>query len=154
MVTSVQRRRRWTSGQKPEIVKQTNEQGSAVFLLPANTNWLQPSCFSSAKLIWKVLLSQSVPMKPLSRPLYFKRPSAMWLILIQSGKPMQNGYIESFNGKLCNKCLNEQLFDPRLVHSRGHFTCARASVAVGGLVIPHFCHLETTLPVRTIGALK
>jgi putative transposase len=29
-------------------------------------------------------------------------------ILIQPGRPMQNGYTESFNGKFCDECLNEQ----------------------------------------------
>jgi putative transposase len=29
---------------------------------------------------------------------------------IQPGKPMQNGYIESFNGKLRDECLNESWF--------------------------------------------
>jgi putative transposase len=29
---------------------------------------------------------------------------------IQPGKPMQNGHIESFNGKLRDECLNENLF--------------------------------------------
>ena len=29
---------------------------------------------------------------------------------IQPGKPYQNGTIESFNGKLRDKCLNENLF--------------------------------------------
>jgi putative transposase len=32
-------------------------------------------------------------------------------ILIQPGRPMQNGYIESFNGKFRDECLNEQWFD-------------------------------------------
>jgi putative transposase len=32
-------------------------------------------------------------------------------ILIQPGKPMQNGYIESFNGKFRDECLNEQWFE-------------------------------------------
>ena len=31
-------------------------------------------------------------------------------ILIQPGRPMQNGYIESFNGKFRDECLNEQWF--------------------------------------------
>jgi putative transposase len=31
-------------------------------------------------------------------------------ILIQPGKPMQNGYIESFNGKFRDECLNEHWF--------------------------------------------
>ena len=36
---------------------------------------------------------------------------------IQSGKPQQNGYVESFNGKLRDECLNvnwfENLWDAR-----------------------------------------
>ena len=32
-------------------------------------------------------------------------------ILIEPGKPMQNGYIESFNGSLRDECLNEEIFD-------------------------------------------
>jgi putative transposase len=32
-------------------------------------------------------------------------------LLIAPGKPMQNGYIESFNGKLRDECLNEQWFE-------------------------------------------
>jgi len=27
------------------------------------------------------------------------------------GKPMQNGFVESFNGRLSDECLNEHLFD-------------------------------------------
>ncbi len=33
------------------------------------------------------------------------------LKLIQPGKPMQNGYIESFNGKFRDECLNEHWFE-------------------------------------------
>lgn len=29
---------------------------------------------------------------------------------IQLGKPQQNGFLESFNGRLCDECLNETLF--------------------------------------------
>jgi putative transposase len=29
---------------------------------------------------------------------------------IAPGKPMQNGFIESFNGSFCEECLNETLF--------------------------------------------
>ena len=32
-------------------------------------------------------------------------------LLIEPGKPMQNGFIESFNGKLRDECLNEQWFE-------------------------------------------
>ncbi len=31
-------------------------------------------------------------------------------LLIEPGKPMQNNYIESFNGKFCDECLNEHGF--------------------------------------------
>ncbi len=39
------------------------------------------------------------------------------LKLIQPGKPMQNGYIESFNGKFRDECLNEHWFQD-LAHAR------------------------------------
>ncbi len=42
-------------------------------------------------------------------------------ILIQPGRPMQNGYIESFNGKFRDECLNEQWFE----------TLAQARSAIG-----------------------
>src|SRR6056297_1021463 len=32
---------------------------------------------------------------------------------ISPGKPMQNGFVESFNGRLRNECLNEHLFPTR-----------------------------------------
>lgn len=41
----------------------------------------------------------------------------MQLRLIQPGKPNQNAYIESLNGRLRDECLNEHLF-PTLLHSR------------------------------------
>lgn len=36
---------------------------------------------------------------------------------IAPGKPMQNGFVESFNGKMRDECLNEHLFDT-LHHAR------------------------------------
>ncbi|PQV57234.1 putative transposase, partial [Defluviimonas denitrificans] len=36
---------------------------------------------------------------------------------IAPGKPMQNGFVESFNGRLRDECLNEHLF-PNLRHAR------------------------------------
>lgn len=30
---------------------------------------------------------------------------------IVPGKPMQNGFVESFNGRMRDECLNEHLFD-------------------------------------------
>lgn len=35
-------------------------------------------------------------------------------VLIQPGRPMQNGYIESFNGKFRDECLNEHWFETLL----------------------------------------
>lgn len=37
---------------------------------------------------------------------------------IQPGKPCQNGFIESFNGKLRDECLNEHLFESRFEAKR------------------------------------
>ena len=39
-------------------------------------------------------------------------------ILIEPGRPMQNGYIESFNGKFRDECLNEHWFET-LAQARG-----------------------------------
>ena len=39
------------------------------------------------------------------------------LFLIQPGKPNQNAYIESFNGRLRDECLNEHWF-ANLAHAR------------------------------------
>jgi putative transposase len=63
-------------------------------------------------------------------------------ILIEPGRPMQNGYIESFNGKFRDECLNEQWFqDLQQARSaiktwrqdynevRPHSSCGRVSPA-------------------------
>jgi putative transposase len=39
------------------------------------------------------------------------------LTLIESGKPNQNAYVESFNGRLRDECLNEHWFTS-LAHER------------------------------------
>ena len=39
---------------------------------------------------------------------------------IAPGKPMQNGFVESFNGRLRDECLNEHLF-ANLRHARGAY---------------------------------
>jgi len=44
---------------------------------------------------------------------------------IAPGKPMQNGFVESFNGRLRDECLNEYLF-PTLRHAR-HLIAAGAT---------------------------
>lgn len=43
---------------------------------------------------------------------------------IAPGKPMQNGFVESFNGRMRDECLNEHLFDS-LRHARNLVTALR-----------------------------
>ena len=61
------------------------------------------------------------------------------LRLIEPGKPNQNAYIESFNGRLCDECLNEHWF-PSLLHARTEierwrreYNEERPKKALGGL---------------------
>ena len=46
---------------------------------------------------------------------------------IAPGKPMQNGFIESFNGSFRDECLNETLFSS-LPQARQHITAWKGSV--------------------------
>ena len=48
----------------------------------------------------------------------------MRLLLIQPGKPTQNAYIESFNGKFRDECLNENWF-VSLEHAKAAITTWR-----------------------------
>tara|TARA_R110002124_G_C8692238_1_gene493165 strand:- start:135 stop:461 length:327 start_codon:yes stop_codon:yes gene_type:complete len=43
---------------------------------------------------------------------------------IQPGKPMQNGFVESFNGSFRDECLNETLFSS-LAEARSHITTCK-----------------------------
>jgi transposase InsO family protein len=61
------------------------------------------------------------------------------LRLIEPGKPNQNAYIESFNGRLRDECLNEHWF-PSLLHARTEIESRRREYneerpkkALGGL---------------------
>ncbi len=60
------------------------------------------------------------------------------LEFIQPGKPMQNGYIESFNGRLRDECLNQHWFlglpDARRILRawRGDYNHNRPHTALGG----------------------
>ncbi len=77
-------------------------------------------------------------------------------LLIEPGKPMQNGYIESFNGKFRDECLNEHWFtslaQARKVVTewrrdynevRPHSSCGR--------IPPAFGHSGQTMIYRTHG---
>jgi len=61
------------------------------------------------------------------------------LRLIQPGKPNQNAYVESFNGRLRDECLNEHWFT-HLLHARTvietwrrEYNEERPKQALGGL---------------------
>jgi len=61
------------------------------------------------------------------------------LRLIEPGKPNQNAYIESLNGRLRGECLNEHWF-PSLLHARTEienwrreYNEERTRKALGGL---------------------
>lgn len=66
------------------------------------------------------------------------------------GKPMQNGFVESFNGRLRDKCLNEHVFDT-LRHARGliaawrdDYNNNRPHTGLGGLT-PHEASKRSTM---------
>ncbi|MBB2777196.1 UNVERIFIED_ORG: hypothetical protein HNP28_002519 [Comamonas terrigena] len=61
-------------------------------------------------------------------------------ILIQPGRPMQNGYIESFNGKFRDECLNEHWFQT-LMQARSEIATWRTD--------PKFC-AAAWLPCRSL----
>jgi len=50
--------------------------------------------------------------------------------LIQAGKPTQNAYIESFNGKSRDECLNEHWFTT-LAHTRVRIAAWRQETSKG-----------------------
>lgn len=58
---------------------------------------------------------------------------------IQPGKPQQNAFVESFNGRLRDECLNEEVFDSldqarrRLAHWRHDYNHIRPHTGLGGL---------------------
>ena len=61
------------------------------------------------------------------------------LRLIEPGKPNQNAYIKSFNGRLRGECLNKHCCWPSLLHARtlietwrGEYNEERPKKALGG----------------------
>ncbi|MFA1262766.1 IS3-like element IS1389 family transposase [Xanthomonas axonopodis] len=73
------------------------------------------------------------------------------LRLIQPGKPNQNAYVESFNGRLRDECLNEHWF-PTLLHARTEierwrreYNEDRPKKAIGGMTPSAYAqHLANT----------
>ena len=69
-------------------------------------------------------------------------------ILIEPGRPMQNGYIESFNGKFRDECLNEQWF--QTLHQaraaialwRQDYNEVRPHSSIGRMPPAHFAELH------------
>ena len=66
------------------------------------------------------------------------------LRLIEPGKPNQNAYVESFNGRLRDECLNEHWF-PTLLHARTSieswrrdYNEERPKRALGGMTPAHY----------------
>jgi putative transposase len=76
------------------------------------------------------------------------------LHFIEPGRPMQNGYIESFNGKLRDECLNEHWFasvaEARCVTAdyRRHYNTERPHSALGQLTPLQFIGKDRPTAVR------
>jgi putative transposase len=80
---------------------------------------------------------------------------------IAPGKPMQNGFVESFNGRLRDECLNEHLF-ANLNHARRiieawriDYNTERPHTSLGGLTPVEFADQRTeALPLDKGSALR
>jgi putative transposase len=76
------------------------------------------------------------------------------LRFIDPGKPVQNAYIESFNGRLRDECLNEHWF-LTLAHAREiieewriDYNQRRPHSALGNLTPLEFCRLQEDTHIR------
>jgi putative transposase len=76
------------------------------------------------------------------------------LRLIQPGKPNQNAYVESFNGRLRDECLNEHWF-PTLLHARTEierwrreYNEERPKKSLGGLTPAAYAQQLAVKPLR------
>lgn len=80
---------------------------------------------------------------------------------IAPGKPMQNGFVESFNGRLRDECLNEHLF-ASLVYARQiiedwriDYNTERPHTSLGGLTPVEYADQRTeALPLNNSSALR
>jgi len=82
--------------------------------------------------------------------------SVLWHY-VAPGKPQQNGFVESFNGRFRDKCLNEHLFSSlttarRIIEAwRLDYNTARPHMSLGGLTPAAFAtrpkqgHMENGL---------
>jgi len=80
----------------------------------------RPRVIEVARLLDRVAVFRGYPLalRTDNGPEFTSRAFMAWAnshgirhILIEPGRPMQNGYIESFNGKFRDECLNEQWFE-------------------------------------------
>ena len=75
------------------------------------------------------------------------------LRLIEPGKPNQNAYIESFNGRLRDECLNEHWFTS-VAHARTviemwrkEYNTERLKKSLGGLTPTQYAKQLATRPI-------
>jgi putative transposase len=85
-------------------------------------------------------------------------PTGVPLKLIEPGKPNQNAYVESFNGRPRDECLNERWF-PSLAHAkqvieiwRREYNEQRPKKSLGGLT-PTACAKQTAQKALTMTGL-
>lgn len=79
--------------------------------------------------------------------------------MIEPGKPNQNAYVESFNGRLRDECLNEHWFTS-LAHAktvievwRREYNEERPKVALGGLTPSVYAKQLTEKVITMAGKL-
>jgi putative transposase len=77
---------------------------------------------------------------------------------IEPGKPVQNAFIESFNSRLRDECLNEHLFDSlaearQIIEAwRLDYNCARPHSSLGTLTPSEFAELQGDPPEQAQGS--
>jgi putative transposase len=78
---------------------------------------------------------------------------------IAPGKPMQNGFVESLNGRFHDECLNEHIFRDlpsarRLIEEwRADYNAHRPHTSLGGLTPSEFATQSKTDHIENIGQL-
>jgi putative transposase len=120
-----------------------------------------------ARTLERILKSRPAPRSlrldngPEFRSRYFNAWCAshgLGLDYIAPGRPMQNGYIESFNGKLRDECLNLNCFRnlsdarERIEGWREHYNSNRPHSALDYLAPAQFAEKWNAAPTRTASA--